>query len=168
MAKLNLLVVCAPDLYALRNLEPIRNSVNMHVGMDRATLERYGPEAEIVLYAGFPGVGPRFSEVWPHLKGAKWIHSLSAGVEKLLLPEVIESSVPLTNARGVFKRSLAEFVVLGILYFYKSVPRLIASQRAHHWDNFLVDWLPGKIMGVVGYGEIGRECAFLAKGLGVK
>ena len=31
-----------------------------------------------------------------------------------------------------------------------------------------MDWLPGKTMGVVGYGEIGRECATLAKALGVK
>jgi phosphoglycerate dehydrogenase-like enzyme len=55
-----------------------------------------------------------------------------------------------------------------MLYFYKRVRRLVESQRAHRWDDFLVDWLPGKAMGVVGYGEIGRECAMLAKALGVK
>jgi phosphoglycerate dehydrogenase-like enzyme len=48
------------------------------------------------------------------------------------------------------------------------VRRLVDSQRAHRWDDFVVDWLPGKIMGIVGYGEIGRECAALAKPLGVK
>jgi phosphoglycerate dehydrogenase-like enzyme len=168
MPKPNLLVVCPPDHYALRNLEPIKDRVNLHVGMDPETLAKYGPEAEIVLYAGMPVTGASFADVWRAAKNVKWIHSLSAGVEKLLIPEFISSSVPLTNARGVFKRSLAEFVVLGALYFYKHVRRLIESQRAHHWDNFLVEWLPGKIMGVVGYGEIGRECASLAKALGFK
>jgi phosphoglycerate dehydrogenase-like enzyme len=89
-------------------------------------------------------------------------------VDKLLFPELIESPVVVTNARGVFKRSLAEFVVLGMLYFYKRVRRLVESQRAHKWDDFYVDWLPGKVMGVVGYGEIGRECALLAKAVGVR
>ena len=55
-----------------------------------------------------------------------------------------------------------------MLYFYKSVRRLVENQRNHQWDDFLVEWLPGKIMGVVGYGEIGKECATLAKALGVK
>ncbi|MBV8833935.1 MAG: D-2-hydroxyacid dehydrogenase, partial [Acidobacteriaceae bacterium] len=71
-------------------------------------------------------------------------------------------------ARGVFKRPLAEFAVLGILYFYKRVRRLVESQRQHRWDDFLVDMVPGKIMGIVGYGEIGRECALLAHALGMK
>jgi phosphoglycerate dehydrogenase-like enzyme len=93
---------------------------------------------------------------------------LSAGVENLLFPELVESSIPVTNARGVFKRPLAEFAVLGMLYFYKRVRRLVENQRAHRWDDFLVDGLPGKVMGVVGYGEIGRECAILAKALGVR
>ena len=98
----------------------------------------------------------------------KWVHSLSAGVEKMLFPALIESPVPVTNARGVFKRSLAEFAVLGILYFSKRVRRLVDNQRTHKWEDFYVDFLRDKIMGVVGYGEIGRECAILAKALGMK
>ncbi len=168
MPKPNLFAVCAPDHYLLRNLEPLSNIVNIYVGNDRAAVEKYGPETEILLYMGIVGKGPPLEEIWPQLKTVRWIHSLSAGVDKLLFPALIESPVPVTNARGVFKRSLAEFVVLGMLYFYKRVRQLIESQRAHRWDDFTVEWLPGKIMGVVGYGEIGRECAALAKALGVK
>ncbi len=167
MPKPNLLVVCPPDHYVLRNLAPIREAANISVDNDRARLAQHAPEAEIILYSGFAGNTPPFHEIWPLARKVKWIHSLSAGVEKLLFPELIESPVTLTNARGVFKRSLAEFVIAGMLYFYKHIRRLVESQRAHHWDNFMVDWLRGKIMGVVGYGEIGRECAMLAKALGV-
>ncbi len=167
MPPLNLLVVCSPDHYLLRNFEPLRNSANIAVGNDVATLDRAAPDAEIIVYSGLPGVPP-FGEVWQRAKSVQWVHSLSAGVEKILIPELVASPVPVTNARGVFKRPLAEFVVLGMLYFYKDVRRLVESQRKHQWDEFMVDWLPGKIMGVVGYGEIGRECAMLAKALGVK
>ena len=168
MPKPNLLVVSPPDHYFLRNLKTISDAANIFVGNDTATLERSGPKAEIILYSGFAGKAPPFRDVWRHAPQVRWIHSLSAGVEKLLFPDLIESPVPVTNARGVFKRSLAEFVVLGMLYFYKRVRRLVDNQRAHQWDDFMVDWLPGKIMGVVGYGEIGRECALLAKAMGVK
>jgi phosphoglycerate dehydrogenase-like enzyme len=168
MAKPNVLVICPPDHYVLRNLEPVRKAANIYVGNDLASLEEHARDAEIILYSGLAGQTVPLRDVWPYAKNVRWIHSLSAGVESLLFPELIDSPVVVTNARGVFKRSLAEFVVLGMLYFYKRVRRLIESQRAHKWDDFLVDWLPGKIMGVVGYGEIGRECAMLAKAVGVK
>lgn len=168
MAKPNVLVICPPDHYVLRSLEPVRKAANIYVGNDLASLEEHARDAEIILYSGLAGQTVPLRDVWPYANNVRWIHSLSAGVENLLFPELIDSQVVVTNARGVFKRSLAEFVVLGMLYFYKRVRRLIESQRAHKWDDFLVDWLPGKIMGVVGYGEIGRECAMLAKAVGVK
>jgi phosphoglycerate dehydrogenase-like enzyme len=131
-------------------------------------VQQYGPAAEILLHTGFGGPIIPFADVYPYTPALKWVHSLSAGVEKFMTPAFIKSPVPLTNARGVFKRSLADFAILAVLFFYKRVRRLIESQQARHWDDFKVDWLPGKIMAVVGYGEIGRECALLAKALGLQ
>ena len=42
-----------------------------------------------------------FQDIWPHLTNLKWIHSASAGVEKLLFPELIKSDVIVTNAKVV-------------------------------------------------------------------
>jgi len=168
MPKSNLLIVCSPDHYVLRNFEALRGSADIYVGNDIMPLQRYAAAAEVILYSGFMGLVPPLQEIWPYARKVKWIHSLSAGVEKILFPELIESAVTLTNAKGVFKGSLAEFVIVGMLYFYKHIRRLVNNQRAHKWDDFMVDWLRGKTMGVVGYGEIGRECARLAKALGVR
>lgn len=167
MSKPNLLVLCAPDHYMLRGLGQIRELATINVAAERSELERYAPEAEIILNFGLSGTAPKLAEIWPLTKKVRWVHSITAGVEKVLFPALIASDVPVTNARGVFKRSLAEFAILGMLYFYKRVRRLVESQRAHKWDDFTVEWLPGKIMGVAGYGEIGRECAKFAKALGV-
>jgi phosphoglycerate dehydrogenase-like enzyme len=156
-----------PDHYALRNIEPLREFAEVHVGVDTDTLSRYAPAADVILYSATVA-GVPFTDIWREARNVKWVHSLSAGVESALIPEFVKSPVPLTNARGVFAPSLAEFVVLGMLYFYKRVRRLVENQRAHRWDDFLVDWLRGKTMGVVGYGDIGRECARLAKALGAK
>lgn len=152
----------------LRNLDGVRKAANVLVSNDLATIEQHAPDAEIILFSSLTGNSVPFEEVWKRAPRLKWVHSLAAGVDKVLVGGFIESPVPLTNARGVFKRPLAEFAILGMLYFYKHVRRLVESQRAHRWDDFLVDWLPGKVMGIVGYGEIGRECALLAKALGVK
>jgi len=167
MPKPNVLVICPPDHYVLRNLKPLEADAHITVGVDMALLKEHAPEAEIILYSGLAGKAPPMREVWPFANKVKWIHSLSTGVELLLFPELAESAVVVTNARGVFKRSLAEFVIAGMLYFYKRIRRLVESQRAHRWDDFMVDWLRGKTLGVVGYGEIGRECAMLAKAMGV-
>ncbi|MGH9585194.1 MAG: D-2-hydroxyacid dehydrogenase [Bryobacteraceae bacterium] len=167
MPKPEVLAVCPPDHYVLRKLEAIRDLANVSAGADQAAIERFAPRAEVIIYSSLTGSLP-FAEVWSRARNLRWLHSLSAGVEKLLTPEVVESPVPITNARGVFKRPLAEFAVLGMLYFYKEVRRLVESQRAHRWDDFSVDRLPGQIMGIAGFGEIGRECAALAKPLGVK
>lgn len=166
MPKPHVLAVCPPDHYSLRNLDPIRDTADVSAGIDPAFIARFAPKAEVIIYSSLTG-NTSFADVWRQAKNVRWIHSLSAGVEKMLTPEVVESPIPITNARGVFKRPLAEFAVLGMLYFCKEVRRLVESQRAHHWDNFNVEWLPGKIMGIAGFGEIGRECAALAKPHGV-
>jgi phosphoglycerate dehydrogenase-like enzyme len=168
MHKPNILVVCPPGHYVVRNLGSIREQAQVWIGNDTTALAEHAPEAEIILYSSLTGQSVDFREVWRHAQHVKWIQSLAAGVENLIIPELVESPVIVTNARGVFKRSLADFAIFGILFHYKRGRRLIESQRAHRWDDFRVDWLPGKIMGVVGYGEIGRECARLAHALGMK
>ena len=167
MSKPKLLVVSPPDHYLLRNLDAIRNEAEIHIGNSMSDFQPFTANADIILYSGVASGMHTVGELWAKTPKVRWIHSLSAGVEKVLSPELTESDVPVTNARGVFKRPLAEFALLGMLYFYKRVPLMRANQKARQWVPFSVDWLHGKIMGVVGYGEIGRECATLAKAAGV-
>src|ERR1700722_4180830 len=166
MMKTSILVISRPDHYALRGLEQLRGVSNIFISDDQAELEKRAPEAEVILVSG--ATGAYLPKIWNHARSVRWIHSLAAGVDKLIFPELADSPIPLTNARGVFKRSLAEFAVLGILFHTKKVRRLIDNQRERKWDDFYVGFANGRVMGIVGYGEIGRECALLAKGLGLE
>jgi phosphoglycerate dehydrogenase-like enzyme len=168
MPKPKLLVISPPDHYALRNLEPLRALSELAISNTQAEIETLAPDAEVILFCGLSGAAVDFPRVFHLANSVRWIHSLSAGVEKILFPELVASEVPVTNARGVFKRSLAEFAVLGILFHTKKVRRLIDNQRAKQWDDFTVGFANELVMGVVGYGEIGRECALLAKAIGLK
>jgi phosphoglycerate dehydrogenase-like enzyme len=168
LRKTNLLVISSPGHEALRGLAPLRDLSEISVSGDEAELEKLAPGAEVLLLTPFARESVSLERIWKRAPSVRWIHSLSTGVENILFPELIESSVPLTNARGVFKRALAEFAVLGTLFHYKKARRLIENQRRHEWDNFHVKSANERVMGILGYGEIGRECALLAKGLGMR
>jgi phosphoglycerate dehydrogenase-like enzyme len=168
MPRIKLLVISQPDPDMMRELQKLEDSCEIFVSAQQAELLEWIPAAEVVLYRGVSGNSLSLSDLWPQTKALRWVHSLSAGVEHLLSSGLRSGDVQLTNARGVFKRSLAEFAVLGILFHYKRVRRLIDNQRQHKWDRISVKFADEKVVGIVGYGEIGRECALLAKGLGLK
>jgi phosphoglycerate dehydrogenase-like enzyme len=168
MTKLKTVAICQPDAYFLPVLDAIRDQAELVVGDSIETLEPHIPEAEVVMVAWVKNKPVSLRAFWPMFKKLRWVHSLSAGVEHLLFPELIESPVVVTNARGVFKRALAEFATLGALYFSRRVRLMLEQQRQAEWKILEVENIAGRTMGIVGYGEIGRECALLAKGIGMR
>jgi len=106
--------------------------------------------------------------VLPKAPTARWVHSRSAGIEGIVFPGLAESGVTVTNGRGVFSPSLAEWVIGAVLYFAKDFRRLVDSQRAGKWDPFPPEMVQGRWMGIVGYGDIGRAVAARARSLGMR
>lgn len=82
-------------------------------------------------------------EMWPKLKGLKWLHSASAGLDSLLFPELIESDVIVSNAKGVYSHSLAEYALTCCNWFAKDLRRMRAAQSRSEWDPFDVEELRG-------------------------
>jgi phosphoglycerate dehydrogenase-like enzyme len=165
--KTRVVVISPPDHRAMRYLAPLESVAEISVSAEAEELAKLLPAAEVVVFGlGHKSLG--LPAAWKHARSVRLAHSLSTGVEGVLFPALVRSSVPLTNARGVFKRPLAEFAVLGMLFHYKRVRRLIENQRAHQWNDGNVTLIRDRVMGVVGYGEIGRECALLGSALGMK
>ena len=102
----------------------------------------------------------------------QWVHSFPAGVDGLsgfLASEALQSrTVPVTNGKGAFSSSLAEYVIAAILHFTKQVPRCMKNQEAKRWDPFVMDVVQGKTVGFVGYGHIAQQSAVLCKALGMR
>lgn len=160
-------IMSAPDSHTARYLAPLSDVADISVSADPVELQALLPQAEVVVF-GPAHKALDLAALWKHARAVRWVHSLSAGVEGMLFPALIRSTVPFTNARGVYKRSLAEFAVLGALFHFKKVRRLIENQRARQWLDLEVVFLRDRVMGIVGYGEIGRECALLAHALGMR
>ena len=102
----------------------------------------------------------------------KWVHSFPAGVDGLsgfLSSDALQSrTVPVTNGKGAFSSSLAEYVIASIMHFTKQVPRCLTNQRDKKWDPFVMDVVAGKTVGFVGYGHIAQQSAVLCKALGMR
>ncbi|MDZ4798666.1 MAG: D-2-hydroxyacid dehydrogenase [Bryobacteraceae bacterium] len=163
---MNLLVIANPTSPHLRVLDQLPADVTRSITTDPDELRRLAPETDVVLNT--LARGSELEPIFPLLTRTKWIHSLSAGVEKQLFPAMVESDIPLTNARGVYKESLGEFVVAAALYFAKDLRRMIRQQGEARWEQFDVDMLNRQTMGVVGYGEVGKAAARRGKALGMK
>jgi len=106
--------------------------------------------------------------VLPKAPTVRWVHSRSVGVEGIVFPGLAESGATLTNGRGVFSPSLAEWVIGAVLYFAKDLRRLVESQKAGKWDPFPPEMVQGRWIGIVGYGDIGRAVAARARSLGMR
>jgi hypothetical protein len=52
-----------------------------------------------------------------------WIHSFSAGVDTIMCDTLrARDDILVTNAKGAFSESLAEFALFGMMYFAKKLP----------------------------------------------
>ncbi len=166
MPEPTLLVLNDPLAPYLGLLEQLPDGVRIVAGGNAEVFQSSVDEAEVI-FAGI-GTAGLLRELWPRAGRLRWVHSLAAGIEGMLFPELVESPVVLTNGRGVFRRSLAEFALAAALFFAKDLRRMVRGQEAGKWSPFDVEELHGATMGIVGYGEIGRAVAGLAWPLGMK
>jgi len=108
-------------------------------------------------------------------KKLKWIHSPAAAVHQLMYPELVNSSVIVTNSTGVHGPVVAEHAIAVMLALAKRLPQAIHYQAKRIWAQELL-WnehprpreAAGATVLVVGMGGIGREFALRAKALGMK
>lgn len=107
------------------------------------------------------------ADVWTHVDRLQWIHVAAAGVDKLLFDALVESDVTVTNARGVFDRPIAEFVLAVILANAKHLPTSVAKQARREWEHRESESVTGRNALVVGTGSIGRETARLLRAVGM-
>lgn len=98
----------------------------------------------------------------------KWIHALSAGVEKLTFEELKASNTLLTNSRGIHGIPISEHVLAMMLAFTRGLNLFIRQQSHKQWKRTTVDEIYDKTIGIVGLGSIGREIAKKAKGMGMR
>jgi phosphoglycerate dehydrogenase-like enzyme len=102
-------------------------------------------------------------------KKLRWIQAPSAGIEFVRnVPELVDSEVVLTNARGAHAQTIAEHTFAMLLTLTRALPYFAEAKKRREWGRGegyrQVVGLAGKTMGIVGFGNIGRAIARRAKG----
>jgi phosphoglycerate dehydrogenase-like enzyme len=136
-----------------------------HVLASDPSADAVARDATVILH--WSGIREMLRETFAKCRQLRWVHSRWAGLDSLLFPELVNSNVVLTNGKGVFSQSLGEFALTAILYFAKGIPRMRCNQAARTWAPFDVEMITGRVLGIIGYGDIGRAVATRARAMGM-
>ncbi|MBU6423078.1 MAG: D-2-hydroxyacid dehydrogenase [Chloroflexota bacterium] len=134
--------------------------------------ERRGPfdgAHSIEVALGAPS-GDLIHEFMSRAPRLRWMHTMSAGVENFLIPELVErTDLTLTNNSGPYDIPVAEHVMAVMLAAAKHLPDYQRSQERAHWDkdHHHIE-LRGATVVVLGLGSIGGEVARLASAFGMR
>ncbi len=149
-----------PDLAPVAEGAAIRYAVSVHELKDALA------DADALLVWDFRSA--KLRDAWPSARRLAWVHVAGVGVEAVLFPELVSSSVILTNSRGVFDQAIAEWVLGLMLAFAKGLPTTLDLQRRHAWQHRVSERLAGQMVLVLGAGGIGRAIGRLARGAGMR
>jgi phosphoglycerate dehydrogenase-like enzyme len=144
-------------------------SVRIDSPPDRAGVDRLLPEADIAL--GWVVRRDNFASA----ARLRWIQLTAAGVGSQLFPELVESPVVLTNARGLHAVSMSEHALGVMLAFARKLHLARDAQTRGTWEQEEL-WtgtppfgqLSGGTLGLIGLGAVGGALAARARALGMR
>ena len=119
----------------------------------------------------FMGIPSR--EVFLAADKIRWLHCPGTGIDKIMeIPEVIDSDVVVTNARGPHTSPMADHGMAMILTFAHRLRQLWDDQQAKIWnlpsyDQQMIS-LAETTMGILGVGGIGSAVARRASAFGIR
>lgn len=158
---INVVIQGAENVADVPGLHVFEDDVQFHCAADAQQLQRLLPSAQVLLGWNFKSA--QLEQVWPAAKKLQWIHWSGAGVDALLFPELIDSDVQVTNARGIFDVPMAEYTLGLILALAKGFVQTFADQKNHQWNHRTVQSLQQQQALIVGVGSIGRAIARMLK-----
>jgi phosphoglycerate dehydrogenase-like enzyme len=123
-------------------------------------------DVEVLLRGPLPAAV--FDRLLTRCPQLRWVHSATAGVERVLTPAALARGLVISNARGVFSRPIAEYVMLMILSVARRLPQLLELQRERTWQPLESHEMRDLTVGIVGLGSIGRAVASLATAFGCR
>jgi phosphoglycerate dehydrogenase-like enzyme len=137
-------------------------------GDDADEGERAGPDVEVLWRR------QRDATAWAvqalrDRPAIRWLHTDTAGVDRLPLEELNRRSIVLSNARGAFTPAVSEWAMAAILMAAKRLDMTVRNgMNGVWWAAGPSRELAGSTVVVVGLGSIGAAVASLCHGMGMR
>ena len=142
----------------------LATGINSFEVRDPETLERRVGEAEVLVVSGLWQDG-----LLDRAKKLRFVQAIGAGTDQFPREELAKRRIQLASARGVNYRAVAEHAMALILALSRRLPEARDNQAQRVWRGMIGDLsrredeLGGKMLLVVGLGQIGGRLAQLAK-----
>jgi D-2-hydroxyacid dehydrogenase (NADP+) len=151
----------------IEKIQKIDSSIELMVPLANAFEQVKHAMQNAHVAAGFPGDLAKLSLA--DMPEMQWIHSFSAGVEKILTPEIKTSDIMVSNSSGVHAIPIAEHVLGFILLHAKRFPQSLKNQAQKQWEPLEeITEIRSRTVLVVGLGRIGTEIAKVCAGVGMR
>jgi phosphoglycerate dehydrogenase-like enzyme len=104
----------------------------------------------------------------------RWIQFHWSGIDDFVDQSLVRSDMIVTTLSGAAVPQMAEFALTMMMALGHHLPEMSEEQRIKNWDQsskftrFRPQELRGSTVGIVGYGNIGREIARICQALGAQ
>ena len=141
-------------------IRSLSDDVELTLAISEEEFEAALPGAEIV-------IGELLPEQYDKTTNPRWLAYLSAGINHLVTPEILQSDAIITCAKGFVGIHLAEHAFALLLGLTRDVA-LVTRNRSWNDNKLMGRELIGSTMGIVGLGGAGRETAKRAHAFGMR
>lgn len=114
------------------------------------------------------GVDPLPARVLEQCKSLRAISKYGVGMDNIDLKSAEQLGIRVKNAVGTNNISVAEHAIALMFASARHIPAIAAGVKAYGWDRTIGFELTNKNLGIIGGGQIGKEVAKRAVGLGMK
>ena len=120
------------------------------------------PDVNVLIGWRFP---PELFAEFPELR---WIQFISVGVEELGKNPPISTDTIVTNTKGLYGDSVADYVFWSLLTLTRKFNVITRNQSKRRWQQVSGPTLRNKTIGIFGVGSIGRAVAQRARAFEMK
>ncbi|GAA0181124.1 phosphoglycerate dehydrogenase [Clostridium sediminicola] len=111
------------------------------------------------------GITKKVIDSAPNLK---IIARRGVGTDSVDVEYAKEKEIVVARTLGVVEKPVAELVISYILHINRKISELNKEMKMGNWNKLLGNSLEGKVLGIMGMGNIGREVARKAKSFDMK
>ncbi len=98
----------------------------------------------------------------------RWVHHISAGVDRYLPLDWLPARMALTSNRGAHGVKAEQFMRMAYTLLHTRMPEILEQQRQHRWQQLFSGSISGKTALVIGLGDLGRGAVRAARQLGLR